>query len=468
VNPPAPDLSSALAAAAADRDAALERLKAFLRIPSVSTKDAHTSDVAAAAQWLADRMTDIGIGQVRIDATDGHPVVTGRVAAREAGAPTVLVYGHYDVQPPDPLDGWSTPPFEPTLREGSLYARGASDDKGQLMIHVEAAAAWRAAGGSPVNVVYVFEGEEEIGSPSLAGWLREHSEELAADVAVVSDTAGVGPDQPSIVVSLRGLAYLEIEVRGPNRDLHSGQFGGAVRNPAIALAQILAGLQDVDGRVTIPGFYDRVRDLTDAERADMAAVPFDRAMFDAAAGAAGDFGEPGWSIQERIGARPSLDVNGLLSGWTEPGAKTVLPATAMAKVSMRLVPDQDPGRIAELVRAHVERLAPPGVSVTVSDLHGAQPAAVERDTPALAAAAAAYERAFGRAPVLAREGGSIPVVSDLASILGLQTVLMGFGLPDDNLHAPDEKFDLTQFNRGIDTVIAFLDELARLERGNAG
>jgi acetylornithine deacetylase/succinyl-diaminopimelate desuccinylase-like protein len=442
------------------REASHARLFEFLRIPSVSTVPELAPDVQRAAQWVADRMQAAGLTGVRIDPTANHPVVYGAWTGAP-GAPTVLIYGHYDVQPADPVALWTSPPFEPTLRDGYVYARGASDDKGQALVHLEAIAAYMATVGHlPVNVKVFIEGEEEIGSPNLEDWVKRHAADLSADVALISDTAIVAPDQPSIVYGLRGLAYMELEVTGPNRDLHSGQYGGAVLNPANALCHIIAGLHDADGRVTIPGFYDRVRPLTDEERAALARVPFDLDAFRAATGSAGGWGEAGYSIAERLGARPTLDVNGLWSGWTGPGAKTVLPAKAGAKVSMRLVPDQDPHVIAQLFADHVQRLSPAGVSVAVSELHGGWPALVDRDLPAMRAAARAYELGFGRAPVYTREGGTIPVVALLQQALNIPSILMGFGLPDDNLHAPDERYRLDNFDRGIETSIAFLDALA--------
>lgn len=459
-------MSTARHHAQRDRDAALERLERFLTIPSVSAVSAHAADVRAAAEWLAARMEAAGIEGVRIDPTPGHPVVTGRRDV-SPDRPTVLVYGHYDVQPPEPLDAWLSPPFQPTRRAGAVYARGAADDKGQVMAHVEAAAAFDAAGGPPVNLRYVFEGEEEVGSPSLRGWLEAHARELDADVAVISDTAMISASQPSIVYGLRGLAYLEIEVDGPIHDLHSGAYGGATLNPAGVLCRLIAALQDDAGRVLVPGFYDRVRPLGDEERAELARVPFDVAAFRGATGAAGGWGEPGYSLVERLGARPSLDVNGLLSGWTGEGAKTVLPARAMAKVSMRLVPDQDPDEIAALVQDHVARIAPAGARVAVRSLHGARPALCDRDHPAMRAAAAACADVFGTAPVFTREGGSIPVVTLLDELLGIPTVLLGFGLPDDGLHGPNEKFALDQYWKGIETVIAFLERLAADAAGPA-
>jgi acetylornithine deacetylase/succinyl-diaminopimelate desuccinylase-like protein len=445
------------------RDAALARLVELLRIPSISTQPELAGEVRRAAEWVAQRMRSAGLTGVRVDDTPGHPVVYGEWNGAPH-APTVLVYGHYDVQPVDPLDLWDSPPFEPTLRDGYLYARGSSDDKGQALVHLEAADAWLSATGKlPVNLKVFIEGEEEVGSPNLDDWVRAHAGELVADVALISDTAIVAPDQPSITYGLRGLTYMELEVTGPNRDLHSGQYGGAVRNPANALCQIIAQLHDADGRVTIPGFYDRVRPIPDEERAALAAVPFDLGAFHDATGAAGGHGEAGYSLAERLGARPTLDVNGLLSGWTGPGAKTVLPAKAMAKVSMRLVPDQDPEHIAQLFTHHVQSIAPEGVQVEVRSLHGGWPAVVDRDLPAMRAAADAYEAAFGRAPVYTREGGTIPVVALLEQELGVPSVLMGFGLPDDNLHAPNERFRVENFHRGIEAAIIFLEAFAERE-----
>jgi acetylornithine deacetylase/succinyl-diaminopimelate desuccinylase-like protein len=452
---------AALDLARKDRSQALERLKAFLRIPTVSAVPDHRNDMIRGAEWLAERMRASGLSDVRVDRTPGHPVVFGRFASDRRGAPSVLVYGHYDVQPPDPLDLWDTPPFEPTERGGALYARGASDDKGQLLTHVDAAQAYHVAAGSPpVNVIYVFEGEEEVGSPNLEAWLRDHAHDLAADVAVISDTAMVAPNRPSIVYGLRGLAYLEVEVTGPNRDLHSGQFGGAVLNPANALCGMIAALHDADGRVAIPGFYDAVRTLGDNERTELRAVPFDEEGFRTATGKAGSWGEPDFTVLERLGARPSLDVNGLWSGWTGAGAKTVLPSKANAKISMRLVPNQDPEAIARMFSDHLRRIAPDGVSVEVRSLHGGQPALLDRSSAGSRAAARAYEEAFGYPPVYTLEGGTIPVVALLEEVLGLQTVLMGFGLPDDNLHAPNEKLDIANFHRGTETVIAFMAAFA--------
>lgn len=458
-------VDAALAAARGMKEASLARLVELVSIPSISTDPAHAPDIRRAAEWVAERLRALGAEAVSIDETARHPVVYGEVRSDPA-APTLLVYGHYDVQPVDPVELWDSPPFSPTVRDGKLYARGACDDKGQLMTHLEAVAAWRAAGlQPPVNLKIVLEGEEEIGSPNLGDWVRARRERLGADLAVISDTSMLAPGTPSICYGLRGLAYVEIEVSGPPGDLHSGVYGGAVKNPASALAQIIAALHDEQGRVTVPGFYDKVRPLDPAERAALAAVPFDLGAFRQVTGQAGGWGDPDYSIVERLGARPTLEVNGLWSGWTGPGAKTVLPAKAHAKVSMRLVPDQDPHEAAAQLAAHVQALCPAGVTVTVRELHGGWPARVDTQLPAMRAAARALEAAFGRAPHFTLEGGSVPVVALLEQELGLDTVMLGFGLPDDNLHAPNEKFNLENYYLGIETNLHFLANLAQAGRG---
>jgi acetylornithine deacetylase/succinyl-diaminopimelate desuccinylase-like protein len=389
-------------------------------------------------------------------------VVYAEWLAAGAEAPTVLVYGHYDVQPPDPLELWDTPPFEPTIVGDDIFARGASDDKGQLYVHVKALETFKEiAGAPPVNVKCIFEGEEESGSPSLEPFIREHADLLAADVAVISDTHIVGKEQPSIVYALRGLAYGEVEVTGPDHDLHSGGYGGAVHNPIHALCTMIAGLHDEDGRITVPGFYDKVRDLSPQEREEMAKVPFEREAWLREAGVKTDWGEPAYTIVERTAARPTLDVNGIWGGYTQPGAKTVLPSEAFAKISMRLVPDQEPAEITRLLQDYLAEIAPPTVSVEVRDLHGGESAVVRRDSPAMQAAFRAYAEAFGREPIFVRGGGSIPVVATFQSTLGLETVLMGFGLPDDRLHSPNEKFHLPNFYKGIETALLFFSFLGK-------
>ncbi|MBS1253354.1 MAG: Succinyl-diaminopimelate desuccinylase [Anaerolineales bacterium] len=441
----------------------LTELIELVSIPSISTLREHIPDVREAAQWVGDQMVDIGLEDVRIFATQKHPVVFGQWTKAGPDAPTVLVYGHYDVQPADPLDEWRTEPFEPTIQDGNLYARGASDDKGQLFVHLKSVQSYfETAGALPVNMKFMIEGEEEIGSPNLGDFIDDHRERLSADVALVSDSSILAPDQPSIVYGLRGLAYTEVVVTGPDHDLHSGSFGGGVRNPANALAGIIAGLKDSDGRITVPGFYDNVR-LDAEERETLAKVPFDEGGFRREVGVEKLWGEATYTTLERITGRPTLDVNGIWGGFTGEGAKTVIPSRAAAKISMRLVPDQDPERVIRIFSEYVEELAPPEVQVEVRTHAGAVPVLVDRDTPAIEAAMTAYERGFGRAPAFTREGGTIPVVGMFAAKLGIPTVLMGFGLPDDRLHSPNEKFNIDNFYKGIHTSIYFLNALAANE-----
>jgi acetylornithine deacetylase/succinyl-diaminopimelate desuccinylase-like protein len=436
-----------------------EELFEFLRIPSVSARSEHRQDIRLAAEWLAAKMREAGL-TVAIEATPGHPIVVGEWRGAGEGAPTVLIYGHYDVQPPEPLELWTSPPFEPTLRDGRIYARGSVDDKGQLYLHIKAIEAHlRTAGRLPVNVVVVAEGEEEVGSEHLIPFIEAHAARLKADAIVISDTTMVGAGIPTISASLRGIAYFELHVEGPSTDLHSGAYGGAVVNPAVALARILASLHDDEGRITIEGFYDDVR--VDPEyRRELARVPFDEAKFREETGAPALGGEAGFSTVERLWIRPTCDVNGLLSGYTGEGSKTVLPARAMAKVSFRLVPDQDPRRVERLFREHVERVAPAGVRVAVRALHGGDPWRARLGGPLYEAAARALEKAFGRAPVYAGEGGSIPIVPAFERVLGAPVLLMGFGLPGENAHAPDEWMSLENFEKGTHAAAALLAELA--------
>ena len=444
----------------ANRDRFLVELEDFLSIPSVSTQPEHKPDIERAAAWLRDKLLAAGFPRAEVMPTQGHPVVYAEWLVAGAETPTVLVYGHYDVQPPDPLELWDTPPFEPAVVGDDIFARGASDDKGQLYAHVKAVEAFKeAAGAPPVNVKCIFEGEEETGSPSLESFIREHADLLTADVAVISDTHILGKGLPSIVYALRGLVYVEVEVTGPDHDLHSGTYGGAVHNPINALCAMIARLQDEDGHITIPGFYDQVRELEHEERAVMAKVPFEREAWLREAGVKTDWGEPAYTIVERTTARPTLDVNGIWGGYTQPGAKTVLPSRAFAKISMRLVPDQEPAEITRLIRDYLAEIAPPAVSVEVRDLHSGESAIVRRDSPAVKAAFRAYAEAFGQKPVFVRGGGSIPVVATFQSLLGIETILMGFGLPDDRLHSPNEKLHLPNFYQGIETVLHFLSFL---------
>ena len=434
----------------------------LLRIPSVSARSEHTADVRRAAEWMRDSLARIGF-DASINETGGHPIVLGEWR-KAPGAATVLVYGHYDVQPAEPLELWESPPFEPTIRDGRIYARGSVDDKGQLFLHVKALEAHLAVRGKlPVNVIVLAEGEEEVGSENLEKFIGDNAKRLAADAVVISDSSMFAPGQPSILSSLRGLAYLQIDVTGPTVDLHSGSYGGAVLNPATALARIIATFHDGDGRVAIPGFYDAVRDWGNDARAAIRKLPFDESGFQHETGAPALAGEVGYSTLERIWTRPTCEVNGLLSGYTGEGAKTVLPSKAMVKVSCRLVPDQSPEEIGRLVEAHVQRVAPKGVTVTVEHLHGGRPWRAELEGPLFDAARRALAAAFGREPVIVGEGGSIPVVGDFQRILGTPVLLMGFGLPGENAHAPNEWMSDENFVKGAKAVAAFWDELAGAE-----
>ncbi len=452
----------ALEYARANQGQFLAELKEFLIIPSVSTQPEHKPDIERAAVWLRDKLLTAGFPKAEVMPTPGHPVVYAEWLAAGSEAPTVLIYGHYDVQPPDPLEMWDTPPFEPTIVGDDIFCRGASDDKGQLYLHVKAVEAFKETEGAPpVNIKCIFEGEEESGSPSLDPFIREHADMLAADVAVISDTSILGKESPSIVYALRGIAYVEVEVTGPDHDLHSGRYGGAVHNPINALCTMIAKLQDENGHITIPGFYDKVRELDPEERAELAKAHFEREAWLHEAGVKTDWGEPAYTIVERTTARPTLDVNGIWGGYTQPGAKTVLPSKAFAKISMRLVPDQEPAEITQLIQNHLIEIAPPTVSIEVRDLHSGEGAIVRRDSPAMRAAFRAYAEVFGKEPFFTREGGSIPVVATLQKVLGIEAILMGFGLPDDRLHSPNERFHLPNFYKGIETVLHFMDFLGQ-------
>ena len=445
----------------ANTDRARAELFEFLRIPSVSARSEHTPDVARAAEWLRASMERAGL-TTSIHPTAGHPVVLGEWRGAGAGAKTILVYGHYDVQPAEPLELWDSPPFEPEIRDGRIYARGSVDDKGQLFLHVKAIEAVLATTGKlPCNVVVLAEGEEEVGSENLSAFVEAHKARLACDGVIISDSAMFAPGLPSILSSLRGLAYFQIDLEGPTTDLHSGSYGGAVVNPAMALARILATFHDATGKVAIPGFYDRVRDWDPAVRAQIRGLPFDEEHFRAETGASALGGEPGYSTLERIWTRPTCEVNGLLSGYTGEGAKTVLPSKAMAKVSCRLVPDQDHAAIGKLLQSHVDKVAPTGVRVKVTELHGGMPWRAELSGPLFEAGKRALERAFGKPPVIVGEGGSIPVVHDFAVILGAPVLLMGFGLPGENAHAPNEWMSDENFVKGMVAAAALWEELAR-------
>ncbi len=446
------------------QDARLESYKAFLRIPSISAIPAHADDCRRAAVWLADALTQAGVEHAEVVETGGHPIVYADWL-HAPDAPTVIVYGHYDVQPVDPVDLWTSPPFEPVIVGDRMLARGAADDKGQVHAHVMAAGALMATrGGFPINVKYVFEGEEESSSAHLDAWLVANPERLAADVAIISDSGFFEGNLPAITISLRGIMYAQIDVVGTAVDLHSGSYGGAVQNPANALAQIIAALKGPDGRIRIPGFYDDVQPLSDEDRAALAALPFDEAEYQANLGLPALVGEVGFTTLERRATRPTLDVNGLWGGFMGEGSKTIIPAHAHAKVSCRLVAAQDPDRIFQAFRAYVEEIAPPGVTTTVQYLGGGHPGLTPTDHPATQAAARALEATFGRAPVYIREGGSIPVSASFASILGLPVVLLGITPPDENAHAPNEWMDLGNYEMGIRTFARMFDELVDLPR----
>ena len=444
------------------QDHFLRQLQESLRFPSVSAQPQHKADVRACAEHLAAHLRRIGMTRAEVVDTAGHPVVYGEWLGAK-GAPTALIYGHYDVQPAEPIELWRTPPFDPVVRDGKVIARGSADDKGQVFMHLSALEAHLAVNGRlPINVKLVIEGEEEVGSGNLEKFLRERRAQLDADVIVVSDTGMLGPDQPALTIALRGIVYTELKVTGPARDLHSGQFGGAVANPANALATIIAGLKDADGRITVPGMYDRVRELSPDERARMAELPFDADDFIRESGAPEAFGEKGYSTLERISVRPTLDVNGIWGGYIGEGGKTVLPSHAFAKVSMRLVPDQDPAEVFASFAAHVKQLAPPGVTVEVSDHHSARPFLTSPDHPMIRAAERALGRAWPKPPALLREGGSIPVMATFQETHGLPSILMGFGLQDDQVHAPNEKFSLSSFHGGTRSCAYLYEELAKV------
>jgi acetylornithine deacetylase/succinyl-diaminopimelate desuccinylase-like protein len=441
----------------------LDELKTLLRIPSVSTLPEHKSDVAAAAAWLAAEMKRIGLEHVEVIQTEGHPLVYGDWL-HASGKPTALCYGHYDVQPPDPLDEWKSPPFEPTERNGNLYARGAVDDKGQMYIHIKALESLFEAhnGKLPINVRVILEGEEEVGGEQIAQFVREHGDRLRADFALVSDTELFAPDLPTLCVGLRGMIYTEIEARGAMTDLHSGMYGGAAPNPFVALAQIIAQLKDASGRILIPGFYDDVQSPSPDELNTWKQLPFDEEHYrKTEVGSSVLTGEPGYSVLERTWARPTLEVHGMPGGFIGAGAKTVIPAKAVAKVSMRLVPDMTPEKIFALYKSCVQSLTPAGITIDVRLIHSGEAIVIGTDNPYIQAATRALKQVWNKDTVFIRSGGSIPIVGDFERHLKIPSVMMGFGLPDDNLHAPNEKFHLANFYRGIESVIAFFEDLAK-------
>jgi acetylornithine deacetylase/succinyl-diaminopimelate desuccinylase-like protein len=437
-----------------NQDRFLSELFELLRIPSVSADSRHKGDVRKAAEYVAQKLTEAGADSVQLMETKGHPIVFGEKIV-DTAKPTVLVYGHYDVQPPDPLDLWKTPPFEPTVRDGKIYARGACDDKGQFYMHIKAFEIMMKHKLLSCNVKFMIEGEEEVGSDNLGTFVKENKAKLKADVILISDTSLISLDQPSITAGLRGLSYMEVEVTGPNRDLHSGVYGGAVANPANVLSKMIASLHDENGRVTIPGFYDQVVELSPTDREDLNKAPFDLNEYKKELGIEEIQGEKGYTTLERTGTRPTLDVNGIWGGYTGEGAKTVLPSKASAKISMRLVPNQRPDEITALFTKHFLSIAPTSVKVKVTAHHGGEPAVTPTDSKAFKAAASAFEEVWGKTPIPTRDGGSIPIVALFKKELGLDTVLMGFGLDTDALHSPNEHYGIKNFLIGIETIVAF-------------
>ena len=442
------------------RDRHVEQLCDWLRIPSISSVSDHDDDVRKAAVFVADELRDLGL-TVDLIETDGHPLVYAETEQRP-DRKTLLFYGHYDVQPVDPLELWDSPPFEPVIRDEIIYARGGSDDKGQLYTHVKAIEAYlKTETELPVNVKFIIEGEEECGGPAIYKYVEANPERLKCDAVVISDTSLYNEETPAICYSLKGLAYMQIDLKGPGMDLHSGSFGGTVQNPGNALCEIVSKLKDADGVVQITGFYDDVLPVDDNERQAFDSLNYSDEVLKADTGASGPFGEKGYTTLERMWARPTCDVNGLWSGYSGEGAKTIVPSVAGAKVSMRLVPNQDPKKIAEQFTKYVHEIAPEGVEVTVTDHHGANPVMVPRDSEMMEAGMRAMEHGFGKRPVFIREGGSIPIVGTFQDSLKSPVMLLGYGLPNDNIHSPNEKFHLVNFFNGIRTTAHLLVEAAR-------
>jgi len=434
-----------------NKDRFLSELLELLRIPSVSARSEHKPDMQKCAEAVKQRLKDAGVDKAEIYPTDGHPVVYGEKII-DKNKPTVLVYGHYDVQPPDPLDLWKSGPFDPVIKDGKIYARGSADDKGQFYMHVKAFETMVQTNTLPTNIKFIIEGEEEIGSPSLAKFLTANKDLLKADVILISDTAMLSMDNPSIDIGVRGLSYIEVEVTGPNRDLHSGVYGGAVANPITMLAKMIASCHDENNHITIPGFYDDVVEATPAERKLMSQAPYNEDEYKKDLGVDQLWGEKGYTTNERTGIRPTLELNGIWGGYTGEGAKTVLPSKAYAKISARLVPNQKAGVITEKLLTYFKKIAPPGVTVKAEEHHGGEPYMTPIDSKAYKAAARAIEATFKKAPIPVRGGGSIPICSLFEKVLGVKIVFMGFGLDSDNLHSPNEKFDLVNFYKGIETI----------------
>ena len=441
----------------------LDELFALLRFPSVSADPKYKNDVLATAEFVAESLRTAGADQVEVCPTAGYPIVYGEKIIDPA-LPTVLVYGHYDVQPPDPLELWQTPPFEPTVRDGKIFARGACDDKGQFYMHVKAFELMMKTGTLPCNIKFMIEGEEEVGSNNLGIFVKENKERIKADVVLISDTALLSLENPSLETGLRGLSYLEVEVVGPNRDLHSGVYGGAVANPVTILCKMIASLHDENNHITIPGFYEKVQELSEADRKALNSAPYDEEEYKKDLGVEELWGEKGYSTFERTGTRPTLEVNGIWGGYIGEGAKTVLPSKANAKISMRLVPNQTSDEITELFTKHFESIAPKTVKVTVTPHHGGEPVVTPTDGIAYRAAHKAMTEAFGKEPIPTRGGGSIPIVALFEKELGIKTVLMGFGLDSDNLHSPNEKYDIANYYKGIETIPLYHKYFAELSK----
>ena len=445
-----------------NRDKFEEELSDFLRIPSISADSRFGQEMGRASEWVANQFKNMGL-QTEVIETEGHPLVYAESPAVE-GSPTVLVYGHYDVQPPDPLEEWISPPFEPVKRDGNIYARGATDDKGQMLTHIKSAQAWMETEGHlPVQVKYLIEGEEEMGSKSLYRYLAESPERLACDVLVISDTSQLGPGQPAITYGLKGIVYYELQLQGPKQDLHSGSFGGAVTNPVNTLARLLASLVDGKGRIQVPDFYVDVDSLEIKERNQLAALPFDETVFMQQIGVDGLSGEVGYTTLERRWARPTYDINGIWGGYQGEGEKTILPAKGGAKFSFRLVPNQDPDKITESLREFLLAQIPPGIKLDLKPTQGAPGVVVSLDSPYMTAAARAIEQGFGQSPVFIREGGSIPIVTTFFKSLGVDVLLLGWGLDDDNMHSPNEKFSLADFHRGTKASAYLWQELSEID-----
>ena len=452
----------------ANKDRYMTELREFLAIPSVSTNKENTEDVRRCSEWVAAHMRSVGLQNVQVMPTPGHPVVYAEWLGAP-GKPTVLLYGHYDVQPPEPLELWTSPPFEATIRGGRLYARGAADDKGQVFIHLKSIEAYLKNGRAlPINLKLLIEGEEEIGSDHLESFVREHKEMLKADLVLISDSSMFAENTPSICYGLRGLAYMQIDLTGPNKDLHSGSFGGTVHNPIQALSEIIASLHDKNGKITIPGFYKDVRPLSKEERRAYKRLPFTDRKYAKDLGVRELYGEKGFTTLERVWARPTLECNGIWGGFTGEGAKTVLPSKASAKISMRLVPNQTEAKAARMFERHIRKIAPKTVTLAVRRLHGGEPAITPIDSPGVRAAVAALEKGFNKKPLYQREGGSIPIVVQFKELLGLDTVLLGFGQPEENAHAPDEFINLNHFYGGIRTSVHFFDQLPNFMNGKRG